>query len=86
MGDWVSIPLRYAKNARFERHGRGVYEFQFLLGTLKTADAVDRYEELTAFQFLLGTLKTARISLTVIRQTPVSIPLRYAKNLHPVHF
>jgi len=54
--------------------------FQFLVGTLKTADYGCPGKEDAGFQFLVGTLKTSLEVAGLPLGNPVSIPRRYAEN------
>jgi len=55
------------------------YEFQFLIGTVKTRTAKDGRRVEVRFQFLIGTVKTKNRSNIKTGPT-VSIPHRYCKN------
>ena len=54
----VSIPHRYAKNHCLSAMRVSVFEFQFLIGTLKTGTDPVHSSDHLQFQFLIGTLKT----------------------------
>jgi len=55
----VSIPHRYAENPECQAvQGFCVFQFQFLIGTLKTGCPTSLLPGRIGFQFLIGTLKT----------------------------
>ena len=57
-----------------------IYEFQFLLGRLKTPPGIFGRPRAGEFQFLLGRLKTRQAQAETDVEPEVSIPLRQAKN------
>jgi len=72
----VSIPHRYAENKEVNIFNGLLYEFQFLIGTLKTYTSCFPASTLALFQFLIGTLKTKMKGEFGVGLKIVSIPHR----------
>jgi len=76
----VSIPHRYGKNIADILNCFVVYEFPFLIGTVRTQRWLVEEVQTSWFPFLIGTVRTMFVSAFPICCIDVSIPHRYGKN------
>ncbi len=78
---WVSIPHRRAKNFSIAKaHSKPFFEFQSLIGELKTDLESIIEKGYKGFQSLIGELKTMFSLNLFLQPLLVSIPHRRAKN------